>query len=249
MNLFANPNFQVEFILTNYLPHSLMWALQDVNMLNAEITNSDLPANSPIHLLTSDSFFQQAVPGLTNFPNMEIVMSLSVSKVIDVKIESQQGVSWENLMTIGFTLTNKTLTFPAFALTVDFDLFTQVKLQVENDVINYQPVVFNSTNVVQVETSKVGPVNAEMFSQVIALGVTQVPTLPSFNLKPPPGFDISQAAIDMQDGYALTSANMKFSQNVANVPCQSITCAIDNICCGNYCCTAPLKCCNGGCCE
>lgn len=75
----------------------LVWALNINGDFNTTITNSDLPPDSPIQLTTSDIFFQQAVPDIKHYPDMDINIITSLYKLSDVSLTSTDGTLINNM--------------------------------------------------------------------------------------------------------------------------------------------------------
>ena len=59
--------------------------------LNYNITDADLPSTSPVHLNTNDVPMQSAVPGLKDYPNMNIIVQLSLVNVSSVDVTGNPG--------------------------------------------------------------------------------------------------------------------------------------------------------------
>lgn len=55
------------------------------------VTDASLPSDSPFHLTTSDPFFKQAVPGLKNYPNMDLEITTSLYNLSNVQLTAADG--------------------------------------------------------------------------------------------------------------------------------------------------------------
>ena len=70
-----------------------MWALNLKGEFNQNITDADLPSNTPFHLNTNDPFMKLTAPGFAAYPNMQITIMTSLYNISSIDLETGGMVS------------------------------------------------------------------------------------------------------------------------------------------------------------
>jgi len=164
-SVFSSPSNQLNFIFTEYMIRTAIWALDSDGYFNQTITNSMLPKNSPIHLSTDDTAMQQAVPGVKAYPGCLINVDISLVNTSSVTITGTPGIILGNTILAKFILTNSTFQKFGWSLIVDINVqatlstvfnATEGEIQLNTALSNWQIGV-------DLDDSNVGSVNTGFF--------------------------------------------------------------------------------------
>jgi len=203
------PTHDIEVFLTEYIFETALWAAGTDRLFDRIITNSEVPADSPVHLTTSDDFFSQAVPGLSKYPKMDLRVQtglISVSKsLIDAKGLHIPGTN----LTVIFSIINGTTIIPGWTMNIEvgFDLSLTPKAVRNSIVVN--TTVENVTPVILAVSSSVGAINNDAFVQLFQLVFGAAPS-PSFAIPLPKGTVASAPSITSQVGYIVVAAEFTY---------------------------------------
>jgi len=253
---FSSPSGQITSYFTDYLIRSAIWALDLNSEFDQTITDSELPADSPIHLTTNDKFFKMAVPELEGLPNMEITVQTTLTNISSVDI-SATGATVVNTFTCVFSLSNSTYSHTGFTLYVDVKVEVDLTVAMNGSNLGITPSFSNWKAIAQLVSSTVGSVNTVLLGDIIGLALGDIsPQFNAFSIPPPTDFTISSPVFAFETGYGSIGANFQYTASVPSVACtDGSVCAETNTCCnwtaGYGCCTYPsANCCPGaGCCP
>jgi len=187
----AMPFHGVNIYLTEYFFYSLEWALDRLNFFTKTLKPSDVPAASPVQLTTNDDFFQQVVPGLTSYPNMDITVDVSLGsyQASGPTIDSAGLHIHGTNLTFDFILSNKTVTKHGWTLSNIFDVdikATHISIFAGREIVMNASIT-NVNATVKVLSSDVGDVSADGFVSLYTLLQSQI-KLPGFAMKLPEQF-------------------------------------------------------------
>jgi len=255
-SVFASPSSQFEIVFTDYLIKTAVWAMNILGQFNKTITNSDLPSNSPVHLLTNDPTMQSAVPGVKAYPNCDINVQVSLYNISSVDITGNPGIILSNAISADFFITNSTFNMYAWTLIVGVDVTDTMsasfnstinEIQIDNALSGWEVDV-------QLLDSAVGSVSTGFFKFVITVvlssGGFEVPSVP---IPPPTDFNVGTPAYTEGVGYGFVGTTLEYNVDVPVVTCSESAdvCPEGNTCCGWGCCTLPsASCCpEAGCCP
>ncbi|EGC28950.1 hypothetical protein DICPUDRAFT_84992 [Dictyostelium purpureum] len=165
----------VSVVLTPFFFESLVDAGLDI-MLPFEITEEMVPPSSPIHLNTSDPFFNQTAPGLTaKYPNSLISVSLNSPAPPTVSL-NQTGIFIRTAISADFYV--ESLNTKEFSVVFSFGIeLTPTLKQVSNGFNISATLDTIDVYSALVSFSSVGDVDTTGFIQLIQLiqGFIQVP--------------------------------------------------------------------------
>jgi len=232
-----------------------IWTLDLDNYFDLTITNNEIPPSSPFHLTTDDAFFKQSVPGLKQFPNMNITVTTSLVNISSVDISAANGITIVNTINTVFNLVNDTFSHDGWTLLVDVGMVVSASVSMNGNNISVQLTPGDYQTGVQVVSSDVGPVSAKDLDYLVQLAVALIPALQPITIPTPSYFTVSSPFLIINDGYGDIGCSVQYSTAVPSVSCSATqVCPVDNTCCqwnGTWgCCTLPqASCCSPvGCC-
>ncbi len=187
--------------LSPYFFSSFIWALGASGDLDVVI--SQAPPSSPIQLTTDNYFFKTALPGLANYSNMNLTLSLSplptwapsslnstgltigpLSFLMAINIVNHGSVVVSNAATLNVTM--------ALQLALSADLEPQNKVALHFAFAGHQSSV-------AVIASKIGAVNTNAF-QVLITFAFALAKIPTAILSLPTDFQASNVSVTFQQG-------------------------------------------------
>eukprot|EP01132_Coremiostelium_polycephalum_P002818 gene2818-3503_t len=167
------------------------------------ITPSEVPAASPVKLNTSDGFFTQVAPGLTQYPNLGIQVNLN-SEANSIAYINDMGLYLNGTQLSADFIVLSDNPFTAFTVlfTVDALLNNEVNIispqsiSLASDLVSMNP---NAT----ITSSVIGSVDPTGFVQLLQM-FESVIQIPSFNYTIP-------------DKYTLESASLAYDNSIVQV--------------------------------
>jgi hypothetical protein len=205
-------------------------------------------------LLTNDSFFLEAVPGLSAFPNMEMSAKTSLTGFSPVVIDANGIHITDEPLRIDFAAYNASGTYALFSVAVHFEFDMSVAPSMAANVVELAVSFANWNPTAAVLSTAVGNVSTDDIAQLAELVASQIPTL-NLHLTVPADISASGPAVSFAPGYiAVTLASAQWAKPVPDIVCgDGHLCPLQNTCCnwsGHFgCCTLPSAvCCDAGCC-
>jgi len=253
--VFSSPANQLDFIFTDFMIQTAVWAMNENGDFNMTITNADLPNNSPFHLKTSDPFFLAAVPELKHYPNMDINVVTSLYNLSNVDI-STSGITLGNSIVCQFDLVNSSSDIYGWTLLLDLSVLATASVAMDGPNISVTTSLSNWKSNVVVLKSNMGDISTADFEDLVTLALSQLPPPPAFAIPTPASYVvISSPSITFNDGYGDIGADAQYAIQPPATQCpgSSQYCPEENTCCqwaeGWGCCTLPnAVCCQVGCC-
>jgi len=253
--VFTSPANQLDFIFTDFMVRTAVWAMDENGDFNMTITNADLPSNSPFHLKTSDPFFQAAVPALKHYPNMMINVVTSLYNVSNIDITTA-GITGDNSFLCEFDLVNSTNDIYGWTLLVDISVLITATVGMNGPNISVTSTLSNWKSGVTVLKSNMGDISVTDFDDLVELAISQFPPPPAFDIPTPSSYVIiSSPSITFNNGYGDIGADAQYAITPPTNQCGGTAqyCPEANTCCqwtnGWGCCTLPnAVCCDVGCC-
>jgi len=196
------PNQDIDIVITEYFFQSLTWSLAGLKFFDKTITSSEVPSSSPVQLNTADQFFQQVVPGLTQFPHMDLTVTTTLVSVSIPTIDTAGlHVDGTNI-TMEFSLSNSSYSHAGWTLSVVFnvDMWVNATIPAAGNTIMFNSSITNFTAEVEVVSSAVGNVTASGFATLFQL-LESVVKAPGFVMKLPSSFTASNPSLTFFSQY------------------------------------------------
>jgi len=195
-------NTDAQIIFGNYFFNTAGWALQTSGILDATITNNEVPANSPVQLNTS--YFEDIVPPLyQKYPNLLMTLQLSSSSWPQTVIDnSGLNLIYLSQMAVNVITKNNTV-LNAFVLGLSSS--ANIDLLISGNIVQGTISGFNVT--INLQSSNVGRFDISYLQEIFTIVGSSyiVPAIASY-LKQ--GFQIPT-----MDGISLVNASAIFQQN------------------------------------
>jgi lipopolysaccharide-binding protein len=205
---------QFQFMISSYSANSAAFAFQEAGELEITIVNSDLPANSPLKLNTSDLSWLVLAPGLYNqFPNQAIQLVLASDPApVTVFTPQLASVSVTGTMEVDVVFANGTI-YEAFTLNGTVFLTANASLvpgpNISVDLV-YLHTVFG------LESTRVGNVSVSELNSLVSLLISSL--VPKVNERLAPGFPIPAVDgvtlidpdISIEEGYLLVATDISY---------------------------------------
>eukprot|EP00029_Vermamoeba_vermiformis_P007817 TRINITY_DN3489_c0_g2_i1.p1 TRINITY_DN3489_c0_g2~~TRINITY_DN3489_c0_g2_i1.p1 ORF type:complete len:552 (+),score=115.27 TRINITY_DN3489_c0_g2_i1:31-1656(+) len=254
-SIFTSPS-PLQIVVTQDLVDDLFFAIATDPLYVYTITNQNLPADSPVVLNTNSFFWQSVAPGLAQYPNTNMSVSLKLASKSAALFEGGGPIFAQLSIYATFNLLSGSTSKPAFTLEIDVypNILLSVKMMGANSLfVNTTITTWGSPNVT-VLSSTVGSVSTFAFSFAMSGILALIPS-PSFNLPVPPEFAMSDPTLTYGIGYLVLGANVQYLTAINSITCADgiKKCPLQNTCCkwgSSYgCCTLPnANCCDSGCC-
>jgi len=250
LSVFQNPKGQLDFIFTDYLFKTAVWALNLTGEFTTTITSSQSP-----YLNTSDPIFISAVPELKHHPDLGITVSTSLVNISEIHISEDVGVKIDSVISLTFDIVNGTDSLFGWLLYagVSTSLEASVVMVDSNVQLNIQTGNYSFT--VQVVSSDFGRISSEDFVFLLQEAASMSGGFSyNFTVTPPQYFTYSSPFLFFQESYGDFGFNLQYSTQPAYVSCPDGTfCSSGNTCClwnnSWECCVLPnAQCCDTGCC-
>ncbi|KAM9971044.1 hypothetical protein ACTFIW_011018 [Dictyostelium discoideum] len=208
----AVEDFQTDIAvtLTPYLFESLVDAMFE-SALPMTITPSEVPSESPVHLNTSDPFFNQTAPGLTGkYPNSPIdveIISPSSSQTM-VSVNSTGVLVILNSIPVNFIVNDETV----FQILFNFNIELTPALSQSSNGISVTGTLDKLNALVSVGSTSVGDIDVSGFVQLIELaqGLVKIPTITIQN--PLTTYSLSDLSLSIGDQYIQILGNLQQQQ-------------------------------------
>lgn len=205
-----SPAQDFNIAITEYFFDSFTWALGSLGYFDTTILSDEVPKASPVQLSTNDDFFLQVVPGLEQYPNMDITVKTrlvaSPLATIDTTAVYLQGLN----ISFDFTLSNKSYSHEGWTLSNIFDLELNVMASASGQVIMFNTSLVNFSSIVEVTESSVGGnITADGFEQLYGLLESQI-KLPGFAIHIPEDIDASHPTIKFYDHFIGFGVDFKY---------------------------------------
>ncbi|KAN0033107.1 hypothetical protein ACTA71_011315 [Dictyostelium dimigraforme] len=205
----AVENFQTDIAvtLTTYLFESLADSMFE-STLPMTITPSEVPSESPIHLNTSDPFFNQTAPGLTaKYPNSAInVEIISPTTQTTVSMNSTGILVNLNSIPVNFIVNDETV----FQILLSFNIeLTPALSQQSSNGIDITATLDRLIGFVSVASTTVGDIDVSGFLQLIEMSqsLIKIPTVTIQN--PLTTFSISDLSLVNGDQFIQILGNLQ----------------------------------------
>eukprot|EP01130_Rhizamoeba_saxonica_P016782 TRINITY_DN7826_c0_g1_i3.p2 TRINITY_DN7826_c0_g1~~TRINITY_DN7826_c0_g1_i3.p2 ORF type:complete len:272 (+),score=45.12 TRINITY_DN7826_c0_g1_i3:892-1707(+) len=255
MSEFNTISKDVNVIFTEYTFNSGIWALNASKDFVYEVSNADLPKDSKFSLDTDDYFLLLAVPGLFDYPHVNITINISLGKSGSVTITPNGSLFKGNIL-FDFALVDDQAPLN-LGWTIDFAVSSTLHMDtylLPNGSIASNLTFTDWKNSASLVKSNVGTVHTSLF-EIVFIAVTQLENRPIEEAISPDlhGFVIKYINTKMLDHYIRIENNVLYTPP-SFIPCGSHKCALQNTCCnwstGKGCCTFPnAVCCSEGCCP
>ncbi|KAK5574566.1 hypothetical protein RB653_009819 [Dictyostelium firmibasis] len=203
----AVENFQTDIAvtLTPYLIESLADAMFESG-LPMTITPSEVPLESPVHLNTSDPFFNQTAPGLNaKYPNSDInVEIVAPIQQTSVSINSTGILMNINSIPVNFIVNDETV----FQIIFSFSAELTPALSQSGNSISVSGTLDKLVSYVSVGSTIVGDIDVSGFTDLIQLaqGLIKVPTISIQN--PLTTYSLSSLSLTNNDQFIQILGNL-----------------------------------------
>ncbi|KAN0025393.1 hypothetical protein ACTFIU_003654 [Dictyostelium citrinum] len=204
----AVEDFQTDIAvtLTPFLFESLADAMFE-SALPMTITPSEVPSASPVHLNTSDPFFNQTAPGLTaKYPNSAINVEItSPTTQTMVSINSTGVLVSLHSIPVNFIVNDETV----FQILFNFNIELTPALSQSGNGISVTGTLDKLNALVSVGSTNVGDVDVSGFVQLIELaqGLVKIPTITIQN--PLTTYSLSDLTLTDGDQYIQILGNLQ----------------------------------------
>jgi len=226
-SVLQNPTKQLNMYFTEYLFSVISWGVEEAGLLTRQISNNEVPSNSPVKLLTNDDFFQQAVPGLNAYPNMYINVTTKPSTFAPVIIDTKGVHLSGSAIAMTFTVYNSSYSFAGWSLvmTTYADLDFNVSL-VSNELTFAASVANFNPNVTFTQT-QFPNISSDYFVSLFQLVVPLLKPKP-FSVKLPAGLTMSDVEYSPASHYVQVSANYVYVPKTLAAPTRPAATPLSN---------------------
>ena len=189
--------------------------------MNFTITNSDLPDTAPIHLTTNDATLQSAVPGIRDYPNMDVNVECSLVNVSSVTVTGNPGIHVGNTLYAHFVLTNSSFTTNGWDLILDigFDVKLSTYYNTTSLQVEIKPTLGQWSISAELVKSWLGSVNAQFFSTILEFGLSGYGAniIGPIAVPTPTGFTVGNPQYNEAQGYGEISSDISYSADVPGI--------------------------------
>lgn len=217
--------YYAQVAVSTFSVQSLFWSLQEGGVLRYTVLPTDVPADFPLQLKTSDIAWDAIAPGLVKaYPDMWVQLAAHFGEAFKVTA-SEAGNSFAVTLPLALDIQPQTPSGPVTAFTVGCPLATQMRVSVNQN--GTGQVIAGSLDFVTcdlgVTNSSVGKVTIGLLTTVVnwALPTLVLPFANSllqegFPLPSVDGVTLTNTTVAFRDNYAVLASNLDV--NISALP-------------------------------